>query len=135
MSSFCKCKSYSHFFSKSISVYALFNDQSFNDTLTNNIVALNNWALDTPLFYFKRQTKCFNFTICIYRYSTSFLMGNLHFSLGKIHIIKENVQEIVLKLYMTEAIHVLTRMQVLLTLIYMILKASFSNNIYAQFKL
>ena len=39
MSSFCKCKSYSHFFSKSISVYALLNDQSFNDTLTNDIVS------------------------------------------------------------------------------------------------
>ena len=37
--SFCKCKSYSHFFSKNISVYALFNDQSFNDTLTNDIVS------------------------------------------------------------------------------------------------
>ena len=31
------CKSYSHFFSKNISVYAIFNDQSFNDTLTINI--------------------------------------------------------------------------------------------------
>ena len=39
MSSFCKCKSYSHFFSKNISIYAIFNDQSFNDTLTNNIVS------------------------------------------------------------------------------------------------
>ena len=34
-----KCKSYSYFFSKNISVYAIFNDQSFNDTLTNNIVS------------------------------------------------------------------------------------------------
>ena len=42
VSSFCKCKSYSHFFSKNISVYAIFNDQSFDDTSTNNIV-LNNW--------------------------------------------------------------------------------------------
>ena len=33
------CKSYSHFFSKNISVYAIFNDQSFNNTLTNNIVS------------------------------------------------------------------------------------------------
>ena len=37
--SFCKCKSYSHFFSKNISVYAIFNDQTFNDNLTNNIVS------------------------------------------------------------------------------------------------
>ena len=39
VSSFCKCKSYSHFFSRNISVYAIFNDQSFNDTLTNDIVS------------------------------------------------------------------------------------------------
>ena len=38
MSSFCKCKSCSHFFRKNISIYAIFNDQSFNDTLNNNIV-------------------------------------------------------------------------------------------------
>ena len=38
VSSFCKCKSYSHFFSKNISVYAIFNDRSFNDTLTKDIV-------------------------------------------------------------------------------------------------
>ena len=37
MSSFCKCKSYSHFFSKNTSINAIFNDQSFNDTLTNDI--------------------------------------------------------------------------------------------------
>ena len=39
VSSFCKCKSYSHFFSKNISVYAIFNNQSFNDTLTNDIIS------------------------------------------------------------------------------------------------
>ena len=33
------CKSYSHFFRKNISVYAIFNDQSFNDTLTNDIIS------------------------------------------------------------------------------------------------
>ena len=31
------CKSYPHFFSKNISVCAIFNDQSFNDMLTNDI--------------------------------------------------------------------------------------------------
>ena len=35
----CICKSYSHFFSKNISVHAIFNDQSFNDTLNYNIVS------------------------------------------------------------------------------------------------
>ena len=39
MSSFCKCKSYSHFFSKNISLYVIFNNQSFNITLTNNTVS------------------------------------------------------------------------------------------------
>ena len=33
------CKSYSHYFSKNISIYAVFNDQSFNDTSTNDIVS------------------------------------------------------------------------------------------------
>ena len=35
MSSFCK----SHVFSKNITIYAIFNDQSFKDTLTNHIVS------------------------------------------------------------------------------------------------
>ena len=39
VSSFCKCKSYSHFISKNICVYAIFNYQNFNDTLTNDIVS------------------------------------------------------------------------------------------------
>ena len=32
------------FFSKNISVYAIFNDQSFNDTLTNDIIIFEHWA-------------------------------------------------------------------------------------------
>ena len=39
VSSFCKCKSYSNFFRKNISIYAIFKDQSFNNTLTNDIVS------------------------------------------------------------------------------------------------
>ena len=35
MSSFCKC-----FFSKNINVIAILNDQSFNDTLTNDSVSI-----------------------------------------------------------------------------------------------
>ena len=60
MSSFCKCKSYSHFFSKNISVYAIFNDQSFNNTLTNDILSfeqlspvchyVGSWGWDQPKF-------------------------------------------------------------------------------------
>ena len=61
VSSFCKCKSYTNFFSKNISVYAIFKDQSFNDTLTNNTISfeqvgpgfpvltsqVNKWAKNT----------------------------------------------------------------------------------------
>ena len=39
MSSFCKCKSHSHFFHKNISVYAIFTDESFNDTLTKDLIS------------------------------------------------------------------------------------------------
>ena len=53
MSSFCKCKSYSHFFSKNISiytvVYAIFNDQSFNNTLAKGIVSFEQLG---PAFYY-----------------------------------------------------------------------------------
>ena len=49
MSSFWKCKSYSHFFSKNISVHAIFNDQSFNDTLINNIVSFEQLGPGTKM--------------------------------------------------------------------------------------
>ena len=45
MSSFCNCKSYSHFFSKNISVYTIFNDQSVNVTLTNDIASFEQLGL------------------------------------------------------------------------------------------
>ena len=51
VSSFCKCKSYSHFlaklltfFSKTTSIYAIFKDQSFNDALINDIVSFEQLA-------------------------------------------------------------------------------------------
>ena len=34
-----KKSEYSHFFSKNIRVYAMFNDQSFNSMLTNDIIS------------------------------------------------------------------------------------------------
>ena len=55
MSSFCKCKSYSHFFSKNISIYAIFNEQSFNDTLTNNIVSFEQLGLNNSSYHFHRS--------------------------------------------------------------------------------
>ena len=36
----------SHFFSKNISTYAIFNDQSFNDRLTNDIVSFEQLGPD-----------------------------------------------------------------------------------------
>ena len=39
VSTLCTCKNYSHCFSKNISIYTIFNDQSFNDTLTKDIVS------------------------------------------------------------------------------------------------
>ena len=43
---FANVSSYSHFFSKSISIYAIFNDQSFNDTLTNDIFSFEQLVPD-----------------------------------------------------------------------------------------
>ena len=40
------CKSYSNFFSKNISIYAVFNDQSFNHMLTNDIVSFEQLGPD-----------------------------------------------------------------------------------------
>ena len=44
-------KSYSYFISKNISVYVIFNDQRFKDTLTNNIVSFEQMGPDDSLFY------------------------------------------------------------------------------------
>ena len=49
MSTFCKRKTCSHFFSENISVYAIFNDQSFNNTLTNDIVSFEQLGLNLNL--------------------------------------------------------------------------------------
>ena len=47
MSSFCKIAKTTHiFFSKNISIYAVFNDRSFNDTLTNDIVSFEQLGPD-----------------------------------------------------------------------------------------
>ena len=46
VSSFCTCKSYLHFFSKNISICTIVNDQSFNDTLINDIVSFEQLCPD-----------------------------------------------------------------------------------------
>ena len=40
------CESYTHFFRKNICIYAIFNDHSFNDTLTNDIVSFEQLGLN-----------------------------------------------------------------------------------------
>ena len=61
---FCKCKSHSHFFSKNISIYAIFNDQSFNDTLTNDIVSFEQLGPDIYLKQFPLPYSRFINIIC-----------------------------------------------------------------------
>ena len=38
------------FFSKNLSIYAILNDQSFNDTLTNDIVSFEQLGPDCEVF-------------------------------------------------------------------------------------
>ena len=67
MSSFCKCKSYSHFFGKNISIYAIFNDQSFNDTLTNDMVSFEQMGPGLKVNAIKSRTMflfCKNALVC-----------------------------------------------------------------------
>ena len=78
MSSFCKCKSYSHFFSKNISVHAIFNDQSFNNMLTDDIVSFEQLGPDKYFSYFSTIEyvvgTVFNLTACL---GFSELLGKL----------------------------------------------------------
>ena len=43
---FANAKATHIFFSKNISIYAIFNDQSFNDTLTNDVVSFEQLGPD-----------------------------------------------------------------------------------------
>ena len=51
----CKCKSYSHFFSKNISIYGIFNNQSFNKMLINDIPNFEQLGPDGGLFSYSKQ--------------------------------------------------------------------------------
>ena len=54
-----KCEKPLTFFSKNIRVYAIFNDQSFNDTLTKDIVSFKELVPGKYfLFYFIMKTYC-----------------------------------------------------------------------------
>ena len=47
---FANAKATHIFFSKNISIYAIFNDQSFNDTLTNDILNFEHMDPDNHFF-------------------------------------------------------------------------------------
>ena len=46
---FANAKATHIFFSKNNSIYAIFNNQSFNDTLTNDIVGFEQMGLDCQM--------------------------------------------------------------------------------------
>ena len=50
MSSFCILKTYSHFFSKNISLDTIFNDQGFNNLLTNDIFSFEQLGPNYPSY-------------------------------------------------------------------------------------
>ena len=56
---FANAKATHIFFSKNITEYAIFNDQSFNDTLTNNIVSFEQLGPDRPIG--EEEVDCFDF--------------------------------------------------------------------------
>ena len=58
----CECKSYSHFFSKNISVYAIFTDQSFNNMFTNDIVSFEQLGPDKYFLYFLIK-RCYGYSL------------------------------------------------------------------------
>ena len=67
------CKSYSHFFSKNISVYGIFNDQSLNDTLTYDIFSFE--QLGPDLKASKANVYTFKGDKCDLKVYASFLDG------------------------------------------------------------
>ena len=50
-------KMYSHFFSTNIRISAIFNDQSFNGTLTNDIVSFEHLGPEFLLFLYASKTR------------------------------------------------------------------------------
>ena len=50
-------QSYSHFFSKNIRICSMFNDQSFNDTLTNDIVSFEQLGPGVQIFRLNKVNK------------------------------------------------------------------------------
>ena len=48
---FANAKNYSHFFNNNISIYAICNDQSLNDTLTNDIISFEQLGPEVFILY------------------------------------------------------------------------------------
>ena len=73
------------FFSKYISLYAIFNDQSFNDTLTNDIVSFEQLGPDSnPLFENDQKTFLKDFlSLKLHSFPFNGLLRVLHVSLLK----------------------------------------------------
>ena len=86
MSSFCKCKSYSHVFSKNINVYAIFNDQCFNGMLTNEFRATGSWCwhacdsdtMNTIIMWAASRVKVLSNTRKVYRFKSSCAYAKYH---------------------------------------------------------
>ena len=83
---FCK----SHFFSKHISVYAVFNDQSLNDTLTNDIVSFEQLGPDSrsnavPLAQF--FILCQSLQLCCYVLFYLFLISSSFGTLRRLRVV------------------------------------------------
>ena len=57
----CECKSYSKFFRKDISEYAIFNDNNFNETLTNDIVSFEQLGLECFQDHIMLLPRCLGF--------------------------------------------------------------------------
>ena len=69
------------FFSKNISVYAILNDQSFNDTLTNDIVSFEQVGPDDFLLLFSSPEQKLRVSYChhpmsVVRRHPSFVVNN-----------------------------------------------------------
>ena len=79
------------FFSKHISVQAVFNDQSFNDTLTNDIISFEQLGPEW-IYYFLRK---WSFTVYMYYLQSRQILRDVkpHF-LGKIRIMKCLMQSV-----------------------------------------
>ena len=62
----CEMQKLPTFFSKNISVYARFDDQNFNDTLTNDIVSFEQLGPEFYTVHFIEPFACFHHSVNAY---------------------------------------------------------------------